>query len=642
MKQPNEKWDFPASGFSDVHGFDTSDMEMFRKDPIAALARETVQNSIDAKNHKAGEPIIVEFVTTTIPVSQIPGVEDIKSQLVLCEKKMAGNTKILERIKRMREILDGNQVQVLRISDHNTVGLTDIASADPAGRWVSLLKNSGNSYKKEGMLGSKGIGKFASFVCSQLQMVFYSSLNIDGEAGFEGICRLCAAKIPDSEDYTQGPGYYSPDSKHNAILRQCDAPWAFHRPEGDSGTDLYIIGFAGQDGWQREVVSNILESFVIAVAKNELVIKIEGTKIDSANLAKIITDENWITQERKNSILSQYDCLSGGDSVRVSSVPLEDFPDQAILYIKKYVPGSEEEKHATKKCVLARYPFMRIKEYKDVSIIPCSALCLLTDGPLAHTLRDIENPQHSDWEPKRIEDPAKRKYVEGVIKELKKKVLDLIKDFLGKSGTAVTDFGGAGEFLPDIADAEGINKSIKDQSDEQSLSKEKEANISTTEGYDPFSTPDTIQPDIGGVNEEEQGDVSYPGGNNDNPGGEPHPGEEEGAKTEGDNVIFTKTHLSGIRSRLISAGPKNSGKYCVFAVAPTDDQQCSMALFSFDDSGSRERPTIKKCILNGQELPVKENVVSGFSFKKGEKYRFMLDVETNEYISGKVEFYASR
>lgn len=638
----NKGWDFPASGYSDVHGFDTSDMETFRKDPIAALARESVQNSIDAKNDKVDGPVVVEFIPSIAQVSDIPGIETIKEQLRRCRKKMYGNKKAIERIDRMEEILGGSTVNVLRISDHNTVGLTGINSADPADRWVSLIKNSGNSYKKPGMLGSKGIGKFASFVCSQLQMVFYSSTNVDGEVGYEGVCRLCAAAIPDSDDYTQGPGYYSPDEKHNAILERMDEPWALKRSDDDPGTDLYIIGFSGQPGWEKEVVSNILESFVVSVARGQLVIKAGDTTIDSDSLATIVSDDNWITSERKNSILSQYDCLADNDSVFAAPIQLEDFADQAFIRIKKYVPGTEEEKHATKRCVLVRYPYMRIREYRDVSIIPCSALCLLEPGKLSDMLRDIENPQHNDWEPKRIEDPQKRKYVENVIKELKRKIIENIKEFLGKSGTAITDFDGAGEFLPDQSGEDGSKKPIKDETDDQSVSREKEANPVTTEGYDPSSTPETLSPEIGGIDEENPGDAEFPIGNNSGNGGDPHPGEGTGTQTDGDDIIFVRKRLGEMHCRFFSSGAKTSGKYCVYAVAPTDDEDCSMELFSFDDSGNRDRVTILKCSLNGDELKVEGNTVSGFSFKKGQGYRFNLDLDTHEYISGKAEFYANR
>ena len=43
-----KKWRFPDNNYTDEKGLDTSDMEIFKKDPIASLAREICQKSIDA------------------------------------------------------------------------------------------------------------------------------------------------------------------------------------------------------------------------------------------------------------------------------------------------------------------------------------------------------------------------------------------------------------------------------------------------------------------------------------------------------------------------------------------------------------------------------------------------------------------
>lgn len=43
-----QKWRFPDNNYTSENGLDTSDMEMFKKDPVSSLAREICQNSIDA------------------------------------------------------------------------------------------------------------------------------------------------------------------------------------------------------------------------------------------------------------------------------------------------------------------------------------------------------------------------------------------------------------------------------------------------------------------------------------------------------------------------------------------------------------------------------------------------------------------
>ena len=52
-------WRFPDNNYTNEYGLDTSDMETFKKNPIASLAREICQNSIDASD--GTKPTLVEF-----------------------------------------------------------------------------------------------------------------------------------------------------------------------------------------------------------------------------------------------------------------------------------------------------------------------------------------------------------------------------------------------------------------------------------------------------------------------------------------------------------------------------------------------------------------------------------------------------
>ena len=144
------------------------------------------------------------------------------------------------------------------------------------------------------------------------------------------------------------------------------------------------------------------------------------------------------------------------------------------------------------------------------------------------------------------------------------------------------------------------------------------------------------------VDEDQNGDAIFPVGNNQNDGGGNHPGEGSGSQTEGTNLIFVRKKLSELHCRFFSIVSKASGQYCVYVIAPTDDDDCSMELFSFDDSGTKEKLNVVKCVLGDRDLPCDGNVVSGFQFRKGQAYRFIVHIETHEYISGRVEFYANR
>ena len=55
----NYKWKFIENGNGPEYSLDSTDVETFKKDPIASIARELCQNSIDAR--KGEKPVMVEF-----------------------------------------------------------------------------------------------------------------------------------------------------------------------------------------------------------------------------------------------------------------------------------------------------------------------------------------------------------------------------------------------------------------------------------------------------------------------------------------------------------------------------------------------------------------------------------------------------
>ena len=67
---------------------------------------------------------------------------------------------------------------------------------------------------------------------------------------------------------------------------------------------------------------------------------------------------------------------------------------------------------------MIRYPYMKIKDLPRISTLPCSAMCIIGDNILNKTLRNVENPQHTNWEFNRIEDESEKQEVKAVYNEL--------------------------------------------------------------------------------------------------------------------------------------------------------------------------------------------------------------------------------
>ena len=272
MNEQIEKnlWRFPGNNYTNESGLDTSDMETFKKDPISSLARELCQNSIDARldvNH----PVIVEFNLFQIENEKIPGKKRILQEVVSCGKEWAYHHKISTQLKEMEKSLNKKNIDCLRISDFNTTGLKGVSTGEKSS-WYLLTKGSGISDKSGTTGGSKGIGKFATFVASEFNTVFYSTQTIDNEFGYEGICKLCSTSMENSDEKTQGIGYYGRDEKNNPILEQYSLEPGYSRTE--PGTDIFIVGFRQETTWIKDIVTKVLDSFMSAIVRNQLIIKI--------------------------------------------------------------------------------------------------------------------------------------------------------------------------------------------------------------------------------------------------------------------------------------------------------------------------------------------------------------------------------
>ena len=84
-------WRFPNNNYGPENGLDTGDVETFKKDPSAALARETSQNVIDA--HCGDSPPRIEFKLFDLERNDIPGIDTLTSEIQKCYDYKKDSTK---------------------------------------------------------------------------------------------------------------------------------------------------------------------------------------------------------------------------------------------------------------------------------------------------------------------------------------------------------------------------------------------------------------------------------------------------------------------------------------------------------------------------------------------------------------------
>lgn len=645
------KWIFPMNSYAGENGLSTSEMEIFSKDPIASLAREICQNSIDAAY---GDKIVrVVFREFDIEKKDIYGIKELEEQINACSDYMRGDPKESPKLDLMKKCLKNEKVKCLRISDFNTSGLTGVEQNATKTKFYRLTKGHGVCEKDATSAGSKGMGKYASFVASDINTVFYDTMTMDGKRGFIGVSKL--RSVPDKEDVeqmTMGIGFFCADDKLHPIREEMILDETFVRADNEYGTDVYIMGFSATENWYYEIAGKVAESFMYAIFNGSLVVEIDTFDgklvVDSDHIGELVNDpelERCVGKREYRSIKAQYEILKGDSlvqckEVEIPNLPLDGTTSKLTVYAKTY--KRENEIDATKKCVMIRAPYMRICEESLRMLTPCSAMCVIHDGTLAGKLRAIENPQHDGWEIKRLNsNPQEKKITKGMKDSMIKVVLDFVRSVLKNEDDEKTDFGGAGAYLP--ADGEFNDSRVGDVKFVVSGPKEVKPQHSKAQKIDDEGEmPDIFKGDFS--NDGESGRLLHVKRDNPNPNPKPKLPSQNDLKNvkQGEKPMLHNIDSSGMRYRNIVLNKKNGEYKCVFE-SEYSENNCDFGIYVIGE-GSRDRFSVSiiEGYVNGQRKEIKDGKIVGISIKKGEKYDVKYKVNSKEMIAVEVELNAYR
>ncbi len=628
-----ENWRFAGNNYTAENGLDTADMETLKKDPIASLAREACQNSIDAKK-KGEKKVRVEFKTFEIQRNSIPGYDKLRGEIENCKnyKEKQGNKKDYEQLSQMLKAISKDTISCLRISDFNTTGLF-------GDKFYLLTKGSGITDKTGNTGGSKGIGKFASFVASSFNTVFYSTYTQDGEKKYLGISKLCSAPMIDTDEKTIGTGYYGISGKNESISEELSLEDGYIRDT--SGTDIYILGFKGEDTWKQQILSMILDSFIVAVYKEELEIVVDDIKVDKNNLHEIVYNDNLITKNLRKSIISQYILISEAEGVYSKEFDILSYGKVRVL-VKGF--GREDADLATNNCIMIRYPYMKIKSFPGISNITCSAMCIIEENNLNGVLKDVENPQHTDWEPKRKDDEALRTEIKNIISQLRNQIVEFVIEVLSSSEIEKLDIEGAGDFLPEgnSADSDSIGGEQEDVvvKDTPIIIKKIQNKKYAKNPVIETNTLEGTIPDIG--DHEPDGDDSpNPEVNNNENHGEPHDTDEDtGSNDDGDKDILRRVPLTDMR-KVFFVSNKENGEYVVIIDSIYEENDCELEVKYFDDAGNQYDADIIECLVNEKETEIEDGKAVRFKIEHG-KTKAIVKTNLRDYYRCEVKLYANR
>ncbi len=448
-------WCFPPTSGGPEDGFRDAGMEHFSGSPTAALAREIIQNSLDARACP-DEPVHVAFERVDVRLPAAFDRDALRARMRACSQRVT-ESHGKQFFANAESLLDRAELPFLRISDKNTTGLRP-------DEWRALVKSRGISVKgAEDAGGSYGIGKSAPFIISDLRTVLYgTAYEQDGQVHekFQGRSILMSheAEIDGERQTTQGTGFlgWVQDCRE---LTGKDCPSEFRYLDGGGpvlGTAIWIAAPRVEGGWRRELARSVVENYFFALNEGSLEVLLEPD--DGADEA--------IWDIRRDTLGKVFGAL---DSDRDADL------QQARVFWKMVAgagePGTEERlwqndvlgdcrlwirvaKGLSSRLGLIRGTGMLITtNQKRLRRFPgtrdFAAVCVFESSKANDLLRSMENPRHDQFEPDRLPEP-KRDRTRKELRAFAEWVREQIKEVAGHKVQAVDDnLAELAQHLPD-------------------------------------------------------------------------------------------------------------------------------------------------------------------------------------------------
>ena len=404
-------WRFPPTNGGRIDGYNDPGIAHFGGAPLAGLARETIQNSLDARL-SAGEPVHVSFELIHLSPSAIGG-DELSTAIRACGQ-VAGDDKVVgPALKAATRGLQQDRVPCLRISDRNTIGLR-------GDHWRALVKMQGVSHKPdvEGAGGSFGIGKYAPFAVSTLRTVFYWTSFSDNSAIREkcqGKSVLMSHEGPEGE--TQGTGFYGIwDGCSELTGHQIPSRFRLTEQSGRpvNGTSLVIAGFRATRDWRRRVALSVMTNFFYAIATGQLAVMLEPDEADDGALYEITQGSlrDWFAELERSGADAPDQRSEDAEGLTLARSlwemstgdPTFERQDADLghcrlwLRVSDGLPSKVAIVRRTGMLITTRQArLLRFPGFRDFA-----AICVFEDPTGNELLRGMENPTHDQFEPDRL------------------------------------------------------------------------------------------------------------------------------------------------------------------------------------------------------------------------------------------------
>ena len=456
----------------EAEGLSDAGIETFRENPFAAVARETGQNSRDAR-HMGGEPVLLTFDVISIPADKFPSIEEYRTVARLCLDKSdkANREKETGFFNNAVASLEAGELKILRISDYNTKGVHGPCKEGQP--FHTLAKTDGVSVKEDvSSGGSFGIGKNATFALSDIQTVFVSTLY--HQNGSDHV--LCMGKtqfISHTDDKgfeRRRKGYWGVIKGYMPLENPEDIPDWLKRDK--QGTSLYSVCMrATETDWRYEMTAAILINFFCAIERQEMEFQIDNAaiRINKNTIQTLFKNQNVIDavdqlNERHAFDAAQrlHECLIDEQaSTQVINVPgLGKIKMRTLLRNNfRYTIGIiRNGMYVTDNLSYFNEPFKRFPLHKEFAVI------IEPDGALeSEWFKRLENPRHDSLSADRITDPKKREHGRRIFSKLAREIRQRIREIAKTQPVENIDLDELNEFF--VTDGSRVEDELGTETD---------------------------------------------------------------------------------------------------------------------------------------------------------------------------------
>lgn len=621
-----KQWRFVANQNSTIYGINDAGIETFTANMNRSLVREIIQNSLDATIPGHSGPTRVEFSLFQLATRDMPDVENFKTVIKRCRESNTDEPDACSFFDRAADILSEDSINVLRISDYNTIGLEGSDTCEKGTTWSRLVKESGSSNKGQNSGGSFGIGKSAAFACSDLRTVFYSSLNRQNQCSNFGVARLVSFQDP-TMGWTTGIGYYSEDEQFVAINELAAFDKSYIRKT--SGTDIYIFGMHQEGDFKTPFIKAVLLDFMVSIVKGKLEVVVQDQCINKSNLVQYMSKLNPHESDDIRALINYYHILTSSDP-EIIKITLDNnvyggkygiSSGECTLYLK-------EGEGFNRKILITRNAGMRIFEQDRISgSLEFSGVLLIDGANMNSIFKAMEVPSHDAWEPGRCRE--NRKFYENVFRDLKRYLKSQVIENFAKESRSTIDAFGASDFLPDRIDDIGQDKIKK-----VDLS----TRIKNMIGRKTSPTKKKVrQIELISKNPSGESDGERKrGGRRITPPALPRSSEE------GERVGYKEI---SIKKRLTCMNA-STGSYVLSFIAPSSAKHGKVSFTISGEQSDFDLPIRSARLQQGQEktkiTKIADNSIYVENLKKGEPVKIELTVDFDNYCMMEVDYFASK